>query len=128
MFSNATKKELQWLDNGRVIGIVRINEKFNFQNRTTRPFVRNSKREIISIGKVNYALLDNFIVNSLKDYYSKISMTKNQTEKNERTIKYNELYQLWYKVQSAKQTGDIQLNNYYDDIIYYLYLLGYHNG
>lgn len=127
MFANAVKKELQFLDNGSVVGTVWLNTSFPFKNKTKRPFERNSGREVVMIGRVNYALLDQFIIASLNDYYKKISDTKNMDEYNQKIVSYNELYQLWYRVNNAKQNNDIGLNSYYDDIVYKLYLLGYHN-
>ena len=127
MFANAVKKELQFLDNGSVVGTVWLNTSFPFKNETKRPFERNLGREVVMIGRVNYALLDQFIIASLNDYYKKISDTKNMDEYNQKIVSYNELYQLWYRVNNAKQNNDISLNSYYDDIVYKLYLLGYHN-
>lgn len=127
MFANAVKKELQFLDNGSVVGTVWLNTSFPFKNKTKRPFERNLGREVVMIGRVNYALLDQFIIASLNDYYKKISDTKNMDEYNQKIVSYNELYQLWYRVNNAKQNNDISLNSYYDDIVYKLYLLGYHN-
>lgn len=127
MFTNATQKELQWLDNGKTIGTVNVNTNYSVKGEFTRPFMRNKGCEILSIGRVNYALLDTFIIQSLNDYYAKINEAKDANDRNQRIIQYNELYQLWYRVNIAKQNHDIQLNSYYDDIVYRLYLLGYHN-
>ncbi len=127
MFANATKKEYQFLDNGALIGHVRVNENFSFSGKFKRPMERNQRREITMVGHVNYALLDQFIISALNDYYQKISQTGNMEEYNQRVLQYNELYQLWYKVNVAKQNHDIGLNSYYDDIVYKLYLLGYHD-
>ena len=38
---------------------------------------------------------------------------------------YNELYILWYTITQAKNTQNPNLNSYYDDLVYRLYLLGY---
>ncbi len=127
MFTNATQKELQWLDNGKPMGLLKVNTNISLQDEFTRPFIRNKGCEILSIGRVNYALLDTFIIQSLNDYYAKINEAKDANDRNQRIIQYNELYQLWYRVNIAKQNHDIQLNSYYDDIVYRLYLLGYHN-
>jgi len=64
---------------------------------------------------------------SLNHYYSTISSVKDQKEVNRRITEYNELYNLWYKVNVARQNHDLLLNSYYDDIVYKLYLLGYRN-
>ena len=40
-------------------------------------------------------------------------------------IEYQELYTLWQKIAEAKQNNDLNLNSYYDDLVYRLYLKGY---
>ena len=118
MFSSATKKELQFLNNGVNVGLVRYNSSYSFQEKTTRPFIRNKGREVLILGRVNYALLDQFIIQSLNDYYNKISFVKNGKEREQKVLEYNTLYQLWYQVNQARQTNDIRLNSFYDDILY----------
>ena len=128
MFENIRYKELQWLDNGIQKGIVRVNQDFNFNKKTTRPFKRAKTREVLSIGRVNYEMLDSFILNALNDYYAKRNAATKTEEKRSMTKEYNDLYMLWYNINVARQNKDIQLNNYYDDLVYRLYLLGYKNG
>ncbi len=125
MFENIRYKELQWLDGGIQKGIIRVNQNFDFNIKTTRPFKRAKIREVLSVGRVNYERLDSFIINSLNDYYTKLNLVTKAEEKRRRTNEYNELYQLWYNINIARQNRDINLNNYYDDLVYRLYLLGY---
>lgn len=125
MFENIRYKELQWLDGGIQKGIIRVNQNFDFNIKTTRPFKRAKIREVLSVGRVNYERLDSFIINSLNDYYTKLNLVTKAEEKRRRTNEYNELYQLWYNINVARQNRDINLNNYYDDLVYRLYLLGY---
>ena len=120
-------KQLQFLDKGQIIGKVYYNEKFPFAKEKARPFVRNKKMVIKSDGRVNYALLDQFVISSLTDYYQKISNIKDAEERAKQINEYQRLYYLWQKVMQAKQTNDINLNSYYDDIVYQLYLRGYRN-
>ena len=127
MFQNATNKSLEWLDNGVTKGIISVNLNHDFKIPTKRPAERNQGREVVSIGRVNYALLDQYIMNCLNDYYSKINEDKKAEVRNARIQEYNTLYQLWAKVNEAKMRGDININTYYDDIVYRLYLLGYHS-
>ncbi len=115
------------LNNGIVKGIVNVNLQYNFKEKSERPIERNGQRQILSIGRVNYALLDTFIMASLNDYYAKINTTKKEEERAAIITEYNTLYGLWYRVNEAKRTQDSNLNSYYDDIVYRLYLLGYHN-
>ena len=93
----------------------------------TRPFIHNGARSIISIGRVNYELLDSFIVNSLNNYYQNMNLTKNEETRKMQVANYQELYDLWQKVAIAKSNNDQNLNSYYDDLVYRLYLLGYRN-
>jgi len=125
MFQNTTQKELQWLDNGQLKGLVKISNRFDFKKKTTRPFIRNKVREVLSIGRVNYEFLNQFIINALNDYYSHITEVKDEKLRTQRVNIYNELYGLWYKVNIAKQQNDLALNSYYDDLVYRLYTLGY---
>lgn len=126
MFQNILKKELNFMDSTKNLGIVKINSAISFVN-FMRPIIRNKGRELVSVGRVNYALLDQFVMTSLNHYYSTISSVKDQKEVNRRITEYNELYNLWYKVNVARQNHDLLLNSYYDDIVYKLYLLGYRN-
>ncbi len=128
MFRSSTKRELQLLDNNVTVGIIRVNDHFDFNKKTVRPFVRNQKREVLMVGRVSYDVLDRFIIDSFNDFYKKISGTKNADEKRKKILEYNELYQLWYQVNQAKSSQDIRLNSLYDDVIYRLYLLGYQQG
>ena len=127
MFNEATLKKLLLSDNGKAIGIVKYNPEINFNEEFRRPFIRNGKVIVDSIGRVNYNMLDTFIVNSLNDYYSKIYLTKDELKKNQNILTYQELYNMWQNVVKAKNAHDINLNSYYDDLVYRLYLLGYRN-
>lgn len=120
-------QQLQFLDKGQIIGKIYYNANFPFAKEKARPFVRNKAMVIKSDGRVNYALLDQFVISSLTDYYQKISSIKNADERTTQINEYQKLYYLWQKVMQAKQTNDVNLNSYYDDIVYQLYLRGYRN-
>ena len=78
MFQNPEYKDLQWLDNGLQKGSIHVNTDFDFKKPTIRPFDRTKKGTVLSIGRVNYGLLDNFIITSLNDYYQKGMQTKDE--------------------------------------------------
>lgn len=120
-------KQLQFLDQGKRIGKIYYNPKFLFKGNDAIPFTRNQKMILKSDGRVNYAVLDQFVITSLTDFYQKINNIKNEEEKSKQISTYQRLYYLWQRVMQAKQTNDINLNSYYDDIVYQLYLLGYRN-
>ena len=125
MFQNPEYKDLQWLDNDLQKGSIHVNTDFDFKKPTIRPFDRTKKGTVLSIGRVNYGLLDNFIITSLNDYYQKGMLTKDEYKRNAFIKEYNELYILWYTINQAKNTQNPNLNSYYDDLAYRLYLLGY---
>jgi len=114
-------------DRGNFIGEVHYNSEFNYTVSLTRPFVRNGARTLVSIGRVNYELLDQFIIQSLNDYYAKIMQIKDRDEMIRCINEYQQLFYLWQVIVQAKQNHDGNLNNYYDDLVYRMYLLGYRN-
>ena len=127
MFNNSELKAYNLTSDGKMIGIVRYNQEVIGKEEMTRPFIHNGARSIISIGRVNYELLDSFIVNSLNNYYQNMNLTKNEETRKMQVANYQELYDLWQKVAIAKSNNDQNLNSYYDDLVYRLYLLGYRN-
>lgn len=127
MFATTDLKLYDLVDNGKIIGSVRYNPHFSFKDKTTRPFIRCKLRIIETIGRVNYEMLDQFIIASLNDYYNKLLNIKEMAARTKATSEYQQLYYLWQTVMQAKQNRDSNLNSYYDDLVYRLYLLGYRN-
>lgn len=127
MFEASELKQYQLFDQDKFIGLVRYNPDINYKERMMRPFIRCKLRIIESIGKVNYAYLDQFIMMALNDIYRHINEGKNEVEVKNRIMEYQELYGLWQKVLVARQNRDFNINSYYDDLIYRLYLKGYKN-
>ena len=125
MFQSSELKVLQLFDGNRFCGMIRYNPFIHYKTETTRPFVRNGKREILSIGRVNYAYLDNFIMKSLNDIYAHLNEGKDPELKRQKIVEYQELYALWQKVVMARQNNDLNISSYYDDLVYRLYLKGY---
>ena len=125
MFQSSELKVLQLFDGNRFCGMIRYNPFIRYKTETNRPFVRNGKREILSIGRVNYAYLDNFIMKSLNDIYTHLNEGKDPELKRQKIVEYQELYALWQKITVAKQNNDLNISSYYDDLVYRLYLKGY---
>ena len=125
MFQSSELKVLQLFDSNRFCGMIRYNPFIRYKTETTRPFIRNGKREILSIGRVNYAYLDNFIMKSLNDIYTHLNEGKDPELKRQKIVEYQELYALWQKITVAKQNNDLNISSYYDDLVYRLYLKGY---
>lgn len=127
MFRTADLKVYNLIDNNKIIGVVKYNPHFSFKKATTRPFIRCKLRIIEQVGRVNYELLDQFIIASLNDYYNKLLNIKDTNARVKATTDYQQLYFLWQTVVGGKQKQDPNLNSYYDDLVYRLYLLGYRN-
>lgn len=127
MFQTGELQKYNLTDHNQYIGLIAYNPRVNFKTYFTRPFIRNGARELISVGKINYAVIDEFITKSLTAYYASIESQKSQDIKNQMIAEYQQLYYLWQTIYTAKQTNDIALSSYYDDIIYRLYILGFKN-
>lgn len=125
MFQSSELKVLQLFDNNRFCGLIKYNPNIYHKIEMTRPFIRNGKREILSIGRVNYEFLDNFIRNSLNDIYAHLNEGKDPETKRQKIREYQELYALWQKIAVARQNNDLNISSYYDDLVYRLYLKGY---
>ncbi len=125
MFQSSELKVLQLFDNNRFCGLVKYNPRIKYNTEMTRPFIRTVKREILSIGRVNYNYLDNFIMKSLNDIYAHLHEGKDQEVIRQKIVEYQELYALWQKIAVARENNDLQISSYYDDLLYRLYLKGY---
>lgn len=125
MFQTGELQKYNLNSNGSFVGLVSYNPHADFKKNYARPISRNGVVEVLSIGRANYAALDEFITQSLTAYYQSIETKRKQDEKNRMLAEYQQLYYLWQTIYTAKQNQDIHLNAYYDDIIYRLYLLGY---
>ncbi len=127
MFQSSELKVFQFFDSNRFLGIIRYNPNIQYKTLMTRPFIRVGRREIVSVGRVNYAYLDTFIMKSLNDIYAHLNEGKDQELIRKKIIEYQELYALWQKIAIARQNNDLNISSYYDDLIYRLYLKGYQN-
>lgn len=127
MFYTSSDKELNLVLNGKVLGKIRYNSSYNYQEKTARPFTRPKLRMIEQVGRVDYTYLNNFISKSLNDYYQKMLQDTNLTTRNEKIKEYQELYFLWQKITQAIKIHDSNVSSYYDDLVYRLYLNGYRN-
>lgn len=127
MFQTSELKEYQLFDNQTFKGIVRYNPIIKQKMPTTRPFVRTNLRNVQSIGRVNFEYLDQFITKALNEIYAHLNDNKDRDLTIKNIKEYQELYSLWQKVVVARKNNDLNVNSYYDDILYRLYLKGYKN-
>ncbi len=126
MFTKCDLKALELLDGNSFLGIVKSNQKIIQENNFLKPFIReNNSKQIIRIGKRNYAQTDQFISSALNDYYKRLSTAKDD-ERNIMLQNYNRLYQSWTMLNNAKTTQNYKnIDSCYDSLSYQLYLLGY---
>ena len=126
MFQSGELKYYEWLEQGVFKGRIGVNSHFDFTQNFMRPFCRNKQRQVLSIGKMDMVKLDNFIATSLNDFFQKLQVKDTYEVMVKRNQEYQTLYALWQKIAVAKQNNDVSLNACYDDIIYRLYVNGYH--
>ena len=127
MFLKCDFRTFRLSDNDKYLGLVRWNEPFLNQNNFIRPFFRDQTNKlIVKIGKRNYALSDQFIINALNDYYKRLNSASNKVEQETMNANYNRLYNSWMILNQAKKNHQYKMmEDSYDEISYQLYLLGY---
>lgn len=127
MFLKCDFRIFRLSDNDKYVGLVRFNESFLHQNSFIRPFCRDfMNKMILKIGKRNYALSDQFIVQALNDYYKRLNTATNKTEQETMNANYQRLYNSWTLLNQAKNNHQYKMmEDSYDEISYQLYLLGY---
>ena len=112
--------------NDKKLGTLIISKFLKETSRYKMPFEDTPKKELIKIGNGDYDNVDNFIIESLNDYYKKLSSPSDVASKEEMLENYTKLYQLWTSICSKKEEKNIvELNELYGKISYGLYLLGY---
>ena len=115
--------------NGKKLGTLFISKFIKNIDRYKMPFEDTSKKELIKIGNGNYDNIDNFIIESLNDYYKKLSSPSDVTSKEDMLDNYTKLYELWNGICQKKEENNIvELNDLYGKISYGLYLLGYNDN
>ncbi len=128
MFKKCNLKKLELYDQNTYCGFIRYNEE-KMQEYFHRPILHENTPKIITkIGKRNYVEEDQFIVQALNDYYTRMNAAPKSEEKNRMLENYNRLYQSWMILNQAKNAGQYKvMEDSYDEISYQLYLLGYKN-
>ena len=125
--SQSYKFELD--SNGKKLGTLTISKFLKEVSRYKMPFEDTTKKEIIKIGNGDYDNVDNFIIESLNDYYKKLSSPSDVTSKEDMLDNYTKLYELWNGICQKKEENNIvELNDLYGKISYGLYLLGYNDN
>jgi hypothetical protein len=126
MFPDALYKKYNIDENDKLIGKIEANSEILKNNQFIRPFIRdNSIREIVKIGSRDYEKLDNYIIESLNDYYNRLICAED-VEKDPMLQVYQRLYSMWQEIHNHKLNYNLkELDNSYDLLTYELYVLGY---
>ena len=112
--------------NDKKFGTLIVSKFLKETRRYKMPFEDTPKKELIKIGNGDYDNVDNFIIESLNDYYKKLSSPSDVDSKEEMLENYTKLYQLWTSICNKKEEKNVvELNELYGKISYGLYLLGY---
>lgn len=111
------------------VGTVEVNMDFIRQNKLYFPFVRDKNiKKIKKYGTRDNQAIENFIINCLNDYYTKLVNVNNFTEKQKMLDRYMHLYSMWRDLYNYKNANDlININNTYDMFLYELYTMNYTN-
>lgn len=128
MFTDTSFKKFEVDENGISIGKVEVNASLLKDNGFIRPFIRKVEAtEITKLGDRDYQKLDQYIVNSLNDYYNRL-MSANEEERKVMLNIYRRLYSMWRELHNFKISKNLnEIDKMYDLFSYELYVLGYIN-
>ena len=114
---------------GKSLGTLLVSKFIKDINNYKYPFEDTKKMTLVKIGNGNYDDIDSFIIDSLNDYYKKLSSPSDVDTKEDMLNEYTKLYSLWTEICNIKDTGNfVKLNELYGKISYGLYLLGYEDN
>lgn len=129
MFIDTTFRKFQISDKDKIIGKMNINDELIKKSSFVRPFIReNTNKMIVKVGNRDYNMLNNFIINSMQDYYDRLVNSKSSSEKDMMLKTYNHLYEMWQDLYNQKRIGNLsEMDKTYDLFSYELYVLGYYS-
>lgn len=127
MFIDTTLKKFTISEQDKLIGRMEINEPLIASSEFVRPFIRESgSKMVIKIGDRDYLKLNQYIIDSMKDYYNRLMSTSSVSEKNMMLGIYNHLYEMWTELHQHKKSNNLkEMDKTYDLFSYELYVLGY---
>ncbi len=113
-------------ENNISVGKLEVNLDLISKEQFIRPFIRESEPKTLKeINGLNYAELDQFIINSLNDYYNRL-MSAPETEKLNMLNTYHHLYDMWRDLHNYKISKNLkEIEKMYNIFSYELYVLGY---
>lgn len=128
MFTDASFKKYEVDENNILVGKVEVNSDLIKEKDFVRPFIRKVEAtEITKLGDRDYQKLDQYIVASLNDYYSRL-MSVNEEERKVMLNIYRRLYSMWQELHNFKISKNLpEIDKMYDLFSYELYVLGYIN-
>ena len=122
--SQSTKYKID--NNDKFIGKLKVSNFIKDISKYKIPFADTKKLVVEKIGIGNYDNFDAFIIQSLNDYYKKLSSPSDVDSKEKMLENYSNLYSLWESICNKKNQNDYnELSLLYNKLSYGLYLLGY---
>lgn len=127
MFSDTAFKKFHIFEKEKTIGKLEVNDNLLSSNHFIRPFIRETESKmVIKIGNRDYNQLNQYIINSMKDYYNRLMNSTSNSEKSMMLKTYNHLYEMWNDLHNYKRTNNLtEMDKTYDLFSYELYVLGY---
>ena len=128
MFSDTSFKTFQVDENNTSVGKIEVNQELVSAEDFIRPFIReNEAVEVTKVGNRNYEKEDQYIINSLNNYYNRL-LSASGEEKNNMLKTYRHLYSMWQELHNFKISKNLaEIERMYDLFSYELYILGYIN-
>ena len=128
MFTDTTYKKFVVDENNISVGKIEVNNDLIKQANFIRPFKRESSiLEVTKVGDRDYKKTEQYIIDSLNDYYNRL-MSSTDIEKNNMLNTYNRLYGMWRELHNFKISKNLaEIEKMYNLFSYELYILGYIN-
>lgn len=128
MFTDVSFEKYTIDENNNMVGKIEVNSDIIKNEQFIRPFIREEEaREVTKLGNRNYALVDEYIITSLNQYYNRL-MNATETDRNGMLKTYQHLYNMWQELHNFKVSKNLkEIDKMYDLFSYELYVLGYIN-
>ncbi len=127
MFADTTFKKFTIAEKDKLVGRLEINDNLIANNKFVRPFIRNIESKMITkVGNRNYEKLNTYIINSMNDYYNRLTNNSSVSEQQMMLSTYRHLYEMWRDLHTYKKNNNlVEMDKTYDLFSYELYVLGY---
>ena len=127
MFADTTFKKFTIAEKDKLVGRLEINDNLIANNKFVRPFIRDIESKMITkVGNRNYEKLNTYIINSMNDYYNRLTNNSSVSEQQMMLSTYRHLYEMWRDLHTYKKNNNlVEMDKTYDLFSYELYVLGY---